>query len=457
MTTTRRGNLRRLLFLGSVVCSSSISAQGHAYRTIGDLPEYGGARIRWPDSAMTFEVHSQVPDSLPIGSLVETSQRALEAWSNVGCTDVQAYYLGLSDSPAQAGDGRNTIQVITTGWEALGYEPDALGATELEIQRNDDTWEIAEADILINAVYHRFALVDAPVDGTRSLLGTLRHEGGHALGLLHPCETDHSEGAPICDEATTSAATLMYPFYDAAQTELSSDDTAAICHLYPSCNIDGCPDGWTCTDTGCQQQCADTLCEPGKLCFDDACVSFEDCESDAECSGSTTPDSVVSCNVTDTCETGLCLPDGTCALPCITDTECPESRCVFSSEAEETGYCAPVPPKGLGERCSESDECAEGQCLAGAERTPVCTRACGDGEAQCPSGWTCSGVDGRSVCVPPREGRGCAVASISRPEGRQSASDAFGYILILVAIVIRRRRLSSHRVQLRSVSGRATS
>jgi hypothetical protein len=414
------GGSSKLPLVLTAVAALLFAGHAHAYRTIADSLDFAGSEpIRWRDGVYVFDVYDSVPESLPIGSLASAAERGFAAWSAVACSAVYVSYAGLTTSPAELGDGRNTVEVIQSGWEDLGYAPEAAGATALEFEETADGWEIVEADIRLNAEHHEWSLSDAPSDGRRSLLGTLRHEAGHALGLLHPCEADGEDGAPRCD-ASYARDAIMYPFYEPGQTELTPDDSAGICALYPRCEIEGCEPGFACVEGACLAECGDSACQRDEVCFQDACLTQEECEQ-AGCFVRP-PSWVIGCEPTSDCPDGACLSDGSCAQQCGADSDCSERRrCVFDEDPNVPGYCGLKAPKSLGEACSTAAECEDGECVAGAERKPVCTRACSGAAPKCPGGWSCSGVEGRSVCIPPRAPRGCALSlrASTTPIGRE--------------------------------------
>lgn len=404
VTRDKRYAIAGTLFVAHLV----LSGQAWAYRTIADLPDVpDDQRVRWQTRSLDFVVHESVPEWLPVGSLADAAQQAFHAWTQAACVDLTTTSLGVSRAAAELGDGINTVQVVTEGWEARGHRADATGATELDLFEENGAWVIREADILINAEHHEFSLSEAPGDGRRSLLTTLRHEAGHALGLLHPCEPNGESGAPSCDRAAVAEETIMYPFYDPGQSELLSDDYAAICFLYPTCEADGCPEGFACTPNGCLQVCDAAVCDADQYCIEGRCLSEEECA--AEGCFSSLPAGFVGCERSDECPSAVCHLSGGCARVCTRDSQCDEgSTCVFSSDPNELSYCGPAPLSVLGEPCNESADCADGECLAGAQAGRLCTRVCGGDQPACPAGWSCDEVDGRSVCVPPRKPRGCA-------------------------------------------------
>jgi hypothetical protein len=177
-STTAKVLVRRSAAVAVGSLCALLSGEALAYRTIADLADYPDEqRVRWANGRFEFEVYEGVPEWLTTAALAEASERGLGAWSDAACASLMTTYLGVSSTPAESGDGRNTIEVVTSGWEALGYRPDAAGATAVELAEDaDGIWQIVEADIRINAEHHDWSLSDTPAEGRRSLLGTLRHE-----------------------------------------------------------------------------------------------------------------------------------------------------------------------------------------------------------------------------------------------------------------------------------------
>ncbi len=368
----------RSLFIAAM--ATLVATPAWAYRTIDDYPDVpDGARVRWLNGVFEYQVYDNPDGSFDADTLSETSQRAFQTWAGAPCSGISPSYAGATDSPAAPGDGVNTIEIVETDWARLGYPDEAAGATDLVYQdQGDDTWTIVEADIYINAEIHRFTTDDPPSGLERSLLGVLVHEGGHALGLLHPCEVEDDGIAPVCDDDALPDA-IMSPYYDPAQTFPEEDDYAGVCYLYAG----SCGSG----------------CEPGSSCVEGACVP--DDEGVAGQSGN-------SCNGTIDPSTGDC---------------------------EEA-------PRRNGMRCTESNQCLGGQCLGGIERGPICTQLCGKGEPACPSGWGCGKVENRNVCVPPSDDTGCSLAAADRSGSSPIAPFAALGAAVLLSLHRRRARRS---------------
>ncbi len=353
------------LAAGILVLGSSPHAW--AFRTIEDYPDVpGGARVRWEDGSVEFQVYEHGIDSVDAETLAQQSRQALLAWAATPCARIAPNLLGISLLPAAPDDGVNTIEIIDEDWEALGFPADAAGANDILFEERDDgSWAIVEADIYINAEHHRWTTSTEPQHDERSLLGVLTHETGHALGLLHPCEPDGADGAPSCnpDDAPND---LMSPYYASDQVYPESEDYAGLCYLYSTCETEGCATGFR--------------CQAGQ------CVSLD--------------------------------ADG--------DGQCDEG---FGGQSSED--CSSL-KRPFGDECTESNQCQDGECVAGVEDTPICTRRCGTGEPDCPREWSCSKVEDRQVCLPPNPEAGCS-CSLERPQ-RRSLSERDVDLSLLIGI-----------------------
>lgn len=360
-------------------------ARALAYRTLSDLPELRQASpVAWPGAFMRFELSSHdLPSGVDPSVLAIDLESALAAWRAPACASLTIENLGIVSTPARLGDGRNTVQFVTSGWAKLGYAPDQAGVTEVDYARvGTSTWFIAEADLLINAEDFSWGAEGRP------LHSLFLHEGGHMLGLLHPCEQGGA-GAPDCRSGAFDAL-AMYPFYDPGQLELGDDDRGGICFLYPSvavsvqgdfaCSVDA--------DCGLPRTCgANGICEVRPRAVGESCQSSTECES------------------------GDCAAGGLCASG----------------------------PRDFGQVCVDSADCDSGQCLVGGTSEPVCTRLCG-GPVTCPANWDCTTVDDREVCTPDayRAGGGCSLASGARARGSLEL-----LILLFTVSYVRRRRAST--------------
>src|SRR4051812_13477967 len=156
-----------------------------AFRTAGDLAKFASEEpVRWPDSAMSFEISTQdLPENFETRDVAQYALAGFAAWQEPSCAAVDVRYIGSNTSTAELGDGRNTVQFVASGWKARGYSPEQAAVTELDYARDSgsSSWYITEADLFINA--EDFAWTLEPAMDKRPIASLFLHEGGHMLGL----------------------------------------------------------------------------------------------------------------------------------------------------------------------------------------------------------------------------------------------------------------------------------
>jgi hypothetical protein len=452
--------------VAALLCAQPTSA----YRTAGDLPEFADTEtVAWVDGVVRYELNERLPQGLALEAVETAVLGAFHSWSEPACSGLLVHYSGLVSDDAAPGDGRNTVQWVYSGWADLGFAQDAPGATDIQYERDEnDRWTIVEADIYLNAETFSWrtgtgwgtGAEDLP--GGREIPAVVTHEAGHVVGLLHPCELGGADGAPACEDSADHAGSAMYPEYSANQVYLSADDTDAVCFLYPaaaSCAVATCPEGWSCTVSGCSTVCGDDLCTEQEQCTQDGCTSLSEdclhgtCNAPLECERRADCPSPMVCiegectrgigALGDPCVHGLdcysggCSADGYCALVCSSDDDCgPDEAC---DDREAIAVCV-GDRKPFAAPCDDVDDCIGGKCLAGASATPMCSRTCGPSDPECPGNWECGTVAGESVCIPPEleTGWNCGV---SGQRARRNEGDvALACLALTVAVALRMHR-----------------
>lgn len=425
-------NPRRTLALRTRACVGllALSTTAHAYRTAEDRSQFAGAGpVGWNDRAIEFVVSDVAPTSLSVDDVVQAVDSAANTWGVADCAAPAFQVSGLASLPAASGDGRNSVEWVFTGWEKRGFPASAPGATDVVYEKKSGAWHIIEADIYLNAELFQWSkLPAAPV----YLNAVIVHELGHALGLLHPCETmaTADPSAPTCSSVNGASETAMYPEYDPAQASLSQDDVAGLCFLYPkqSCEQSGCPAGSACIDGACQPGCSvETPCNSGAAPLGDPCMQGSECS------------------------TGVCV-DGHCVQACGVTPGCGASECATSADGAR--YCKTT-LGALGDTCGAPAECLGQHCVQVGESAPVCTRACGAG---CPGGWTCMSVEDTGVCLLQKQveasGGGCALAQRTP---RAPTLPVFMFVLSLLVTSwqrrVRRRRATRQKEEERCEPG----
>ncbi len=421
------------------------AANAQAFRTPSDLPDFAETeRIRWASDEIAYYLHESGAPGFNFGDVQATAQSMLDIWGAPACSNVSFRFEGSTPDPAAPGDGTNTIQWLTEGWDSLGFDPDASGLTDVSFEKNDaGDWAIVEADLYVNAEHFDWVLTGEATASKREVASVLLHESGHMLGLLHPCEVDGLNGAPDCAETSEFDDAVMHPLYAAGRYELSADDEGGVCFLYPGagCAETGCPDGETCFEGACLATCNGGICAAGQLCTSDGCEGPDepDC-TDEECSRTRDCASDAECHDYLTCLEGYCVPgrradgdpcaearqclggacrDGFCTSRCLNDSECREGG--TCERTDLVGDC--VSPLGpFGSTCSNADDCLGGRCVAQeSSNQGVCTRSCDDEIAVCPLDFVCGDVEGEKVCqrlvLYASGGGGCRVTATKSGSG----------------------------------------
>lgn len=467
---------------------TALTLSAAAYRTAGEDPEFKGtARVRWSRDLVSFVLNEENEPSAVGGGVSDVVLEAMQQWNAPECSSLEFQPAGVSDNPAIAGDGVNTIAWVRD-WRERGFTSNAPSTTDVQYARETITdadgnekqgeWRISEADVYLDArqawsltplAYSSAgsepSTCENPSTVTYDLLSVLTHELGHAAGLLHPCEVGGEGGAPDCGNGSTYADVTMFPLYDPDQATLEVDDERGLCFLYQqdTCEQLGCDTGFTCVDQRCEPLCGSNVCNAGSTCVDDECVA--DCAT-SDCANATCRHDR-DCPASLRCSNRHCIPGlGVLGDPCASPRECASqacskngvclASCEQNDDCEESHKCragldgsrvCSTALHALGDDCKESNQCLGEQCVADVADAPVCTRRCGEGETECPLDWTCDLVAGRAVCLPPDKSTdgGCSVPAAAVATSRRADTSWFRWPLlfacssILLALAARRR------------------
>ncbi len=302
---------------------------------------------------------ASAPAALGAAGAIAAVEAGFATWAAPVCTAWRSRNDGATArTRAQAGDSERSILWIQGGpgsWPAeLGSETSTIGVTT-PVWRSGGYF--IDADIQFNAVGFRWGTGTGGTVDTQSIAV---HEEGHFLGLDH----------------TGVRGAVMYPSYSGGQTRnLSSDDQAGVCSLYPS--------GMMASDAGVPQDSgvspgggdvgavcgASAPCAAGNRCV---CRSASDCFCSRNCSASAPCPSGFQCQSTTI--GSICLPGG-------------------GGTMMGTGR--------TGDPCTSPDQCSTGLCVQGGGGAAFCSQACAD-DCSCPNNFACfmTSMAGLSVCGP---------------------------------------------------------
>ncbi len=246
------------------------------------VDDFGCAPLFWEGkTCVTLDIYWNGWKKMPIVEVGRALGAAAHTWSPsaVTCPSAdQASHPYLEIVPSLApeaatakADGRDAHNVLvfrTTGWLADMLPAEAIAVTT---KTNKKDGRIVDMDIEVDAEFFDWANLDpgALADGSTSdkfdLQTVITHELGHFLGLAHVCNAgndddtvdDQGRLVPWCDPSLPAEIrdAVMHAVVEAGEIskrELSSDDVAGICAIYPAsenprtCALDLPDDGCGC-------------------------------------------------------------------------------------------------------------------------------------------------------------------------------------------------------------------
>ena len=220
----RRHPLTMILF---VLMSSFVApSQSLAFVQSSTLD---GDPVAWLRRCIPFHVNDKGSEDIGLQIVLETIQRSLGTWSDVGCSDVEFFYQGETDNDFVGflTDDVNINMVIfrETQSEWL-HSKNIIALTTVTFCEEiagpcEAVGQIVDADIELNGAYHRFSAT-TPVPTNRfDLENSVTHELGHLLGFDHSFEPD----ATMYESAPTG---------ESLKRDLAADDELGLCTVYPA-------------------------------------------------------------------------------------------------------------------------------------------------------------------------------------------------------------------------------
>jgi hypothetical protein len=190
-----------------------------------------GVPLAWHTSEVTYSVGQNASRQVSLADATRIADLAFAAWNTVSCPGggvptIYAFNVGPSAWVPDGGSSCHTERCLTMAHDVIVFDDDAwpyadtantLALTTVSFGVNDGA--IFEAFTEVNTANYTITIQDPPPANSSSydLQSILTHEVGHFLGLAH---------AP-------DPSSMMYAFYKSGDIQLTSDDVAGFCTIYP--------------------------------------------------------------------------------------------------------------------------------------------------------------------------------------------------------------------------------
>ncbi len=198
-----------------MLVSSQVFGYALQYAKNGDV-------VRWNESCFYYSLHQSGMPGQQFSAVQEAVRESFAAWEEAGgCS----YFYFEETAPAscdhvgfcQYGGNMNLLVWQDSDWEVDKFHVEnAMALTTLSY--DDANGQILDADIEFNSEFFDFGLNGEP--HLADVRNTATHEIGHMLGL------DHSMAAGSTMNPSAQPG-------DVDKRDLTEDDIAGICELYP--------------------------------------------------------------------------------------------------------------------------------------------------------------------------------------------------------------------------------
>ena len=185
-----------------------------------------GAKLFWPTSCVSYAMNELGTQDLDPVETRDTIRKCFKSWTEVPCPGGGNASMTFEErDPVSCkksqynkdGPNLNVILFQDDDWTYRGIDG-TLAKTS--VTYNDQTGEIYDADIEVNAANNTLTITDVPTKIEYDLQAILTHEVGHFIGIAH----------------SPDPAAVMYASYppgSISQRELTPDDVGAVCEIYP--------------------------------------------------------------------------------------------------------------------------------------------------------------------------------------------------------------------------------
>jgi hypothetical protein len=190
-----------------------------------------GKPLGWHASRVPYGLGAAASVQVSLADATRLADLAFGAWNDVSCPDgapaVQAYDDGpitlvpdASDCSSSAACNPQAHDVIVFDDQVWPHDDPANTLALTTVTFGVDDGAIFEAYTEVNSTpSHPLTTQEPPPQGSEAydLQAILTHEAGHFFGLAHAAET----------------TSIMYAYYRPGKVELTADDVAGFCTIYP--------------------------------------------------------------------------------------------------------------------------------------------------------------------------------------------------------------------------------
>lgn len=185
-----------------------------------------GAKLFWPTSCISYATNKLGTQDLDPADTREVIRKAFQAWSDVPCRDGGVASMTFQEREPisckrseynKTGPNVNVVLFQDDDWKYRGIDG-TLAKTS--VTYNDETGEIYDADIEVNAAFNTVTISDDPTKVQYDLQAIMTHEVGHFIGVAH----------------SPDPSAVMFASYSpgsTSQRQLEADDVDAVCGIYP--------------------------------------------------------------------------------------------------------------------------------------------------------------------------------------------------------------------------------
>jgi hypothetical protein len=195
-----------------------------------------GAKLFWTSSCISYAMNELGTQDLDPEETRAIIRKTFQAWTEVPCGPQGAASMTFQERDPvsckvsefnKSGPNVNVILFQDNDWHYRGIDG-TLAKTS--VTYNDETGEIYDADIEVNAANNTLTTTDDPKKVEYDLQAILTHEVGHFIGVAHSSDPN----------------AVMAPSYAPGSLEqrvLTKDDVNAVCAIYPPnrdavCNVE---------------------------------------------------------------------------------------------------------------------------------------------------------------------------------------------------------------------------